>query len=170
MGPTRPDQHIFACLCTRIESDRDTLALHEISLDTVCSLCFFLMFIRGDGTEPYPFWYRIDNLLAVSIEYAKAYVHLLRRCNPSRKRDCFSAGESPASTPARRCCCPAARPGLQESQTDHNAIVTLLPHPLPSYACREFLSRLRACTYHSMPPGADAFDRAVAWNRAVHTK
>lgn len=35
------------------------------------------MFIRGDGTEPYPFWYRIDNLLAVSIEYAKAYVHLL---------------------------------------------------------------------------------------------
>src|SRR6516225_5329664 len=77
MGPTRLDQHIFACLCTRIESDRDTLALHEISLDTVCSLCFFLMFIRGDCTDPYPFWYRIYNLLAVSIEYAKAYVHLL---------------------------------------------------------------------------------------------
>jgi hypothetical protein len=35
------------------------------------------MFIRGDCTDPYPFWYRIYNLLAVSIEYAKAYVHLL---------------------------------------------------------------------------------------------
>src|SRR5262245_32037787 len=78
MGSTRLDHQIFACLCPGIESDRDTMALHEILLGTVFGVCFFLLFIRGDRTNSYPCWYRIYNRLSVSIEYAKAYVHLLR--------------------------------------------------------------------------------------------
>src|SRR5262245_52079302 len=77
MGSTRLDHQIFACLCPGIESDRDTMALHEILLGTVFGVCFFLLFIRGDRTNSYPCWYRIYNRLSVSIEYAKAYVHLL---------------------------------------------------------------------------------------------
>src|SRR5262245_38443676 len=77
MGPTRLDRQIFACLCTGIKSDRDPMALHEILLVTVFSLCFFPMFIRGDRTGSHPCRYRIHNRLSDSIEYAKVYVHLL---------------------------------------------------------------------------------------------
>src|SRR5262252_4332753 len=87
MGPTRLDHQIFACLCTGIEFDRDTMALHDILLGTVFSVCFFLMFIRGGCTDSYSFWYRLYDRLSGSIEYTKAYVHLLnlnQQCLPSR--------------------------------------------------------------------------------------
>src|SRR6266571_3890071 len=78
MGPTRLDSQIFACVCAGIESDRDTVALHEIFLVTVFGLCLVPMFIRGDRTDSHPCWYRIYNRLSDNIEYAKLYVHLLR--------------------------------------------------------------------------------------------
>src|SRR6059058_5425932 len=77
MGPTRLDSQIFACVCAGIESDRDTVALHEIFLVTVFGLCLVPMFIRGDRTDSHPCWYRIYNRLSDNIEYAKLYVHLL---------------------------------------------------------------------------------------------
>src|SRR5437763_9750124 len=80
MGPTRLDSQIFACVCAGIESDRDTVALHEIFLVTVFGLCLVPMFIRGDRTDSHPCWYRIYNRLSDNIEYAKLYVHLLKPC------------------------------------------------------------------------------------------
>src|SRR5947208_10749047 len=79
MGPTRLDSQIFACVCAGIESDRDTVALHEIFLVTVFGLCLVPMFIRGDRTDSHPCWYRIYNRLSDNIEYAKLYVHLLMK-------------------------------------------------------------------------------------------
>src|SRR5438105_9308513 len=98
MGPTRLDSQIFACVCAGIESDRDTVALHEIFLVTVFGLCLVPMFIRGDRTDSHPCWYRIYNRLSDNIEYAKLYVHLL---STEWRKTCASTGEMtpPCTTP-----------------------------------------------------------------------
>src|SRR5438094_10603858 len=98
MGPTRLDSQIFACVCAGIESDRDTVALHEIFLVTVFGLCLVPMFIRGDRTDSHPCWYRIYNRLSDNIEYAKLYVHLLNReftcAFPSQQTVVFCRGNT----------------------------------------------------------------------------
>src|SRR5215813_8596179 len=99
MGPTRLDSQIFACVCAGIKPNRDTVALHEIFLVTVCGLYFVPMFIRGDRTNSHPCWYRIYNCLSDNIEYAKLYVHLLRACRktPLRVMGCLLASPLPLS-------------------------------------------------------------------------
>src|SRR5437763_3501747 len=104
MGPTRLDSQIFACVCAGIESDRDTVALHEIFLVTVFGLCLVPMFIRGDRTDSHPCWYRIYNRLSDNIEYAKLYVHLLRKGR--------NHTEGNATTPLRK----PTRPRIQKTK------------------------------------------------------
>src|SRR5215813_14842999 len=113
MGPTRLDSQIFACVCAGIKPNRDTVALHEIFLVTVCGLYFVPMFIRGDRTNSHPCWYRIYNCLSDNIEYAKLYVHLLRlqrgTCPWSSPRSSSWSSTSrpprPSVSPSRRRCC-----------------------------------------------------------------